>query len=201
MSSQSISNVAWALTKLDRMNDASARSFFTKAMASLIDRPFEFSPQAISNLCYAVSWLNSRSKARMPPDFRVTMHQFAEIAASQALAREAEFKWQDLSGVLVAIAPRFQQDDAPLGQGVHTRRLAEKLAARVAQEGQSLTTQVGLNIAVAASRIGLRPDILRKVTCTMSSVIASRTPRVNGHDLRQFKELQDHADVEMQKFH
>jgi hypothetical protein len=200
MSSQSISNVAWALTKLDRMSDASARNFFTKAMTSLIARPIEFSPQAISNLCYAVSWLNSRSKARTSTEFRETMQAFAEVAAGQSLAREGEFKWKDLSGVLVAIAPRFQQDDAPLGQGPNTRYLAERLGWRVAQEGHGLTTQVGLNVAVAASRVGLQRDILQQVTCTMSAVIASRTPRVNSHDLRQFKELQDHADLQMQKF-
>eukprot|EP00427_Karlodinium_veneficum_P026481 CAMPEP_0169198270 /NCGR_PEP_ID=MMETSP1016-20121227/8724_1 /TAXON_ID=342587 /ORGANISM="Karlodinium micrum, Strain CCMP2283" /LENGTH=274 /DNA_ID=CAMNT_0009274997 /DNA_START=466 /DNA_END=1290 /DNA_ORIENTATION=+ len=82
MSSQSISNLAWALTKLDRMNDESARSFFTRAVTSLIARPHEFSPQAISNLCYAVSWLNSRSKGRATAkDFRESMHVFAEVAA------------------------------------------------------------------------------------------------------------------------
>ena len=102
--------------------------------------------------------------------------------------------------MLVAIAPRFQQDDAPLGQGPNTRYLAERLGWRVAQEGHGLTTQVGLNVAVAASRVGLQRDILQQVTCTMSAVIASRTPRVNSHDLRQFKELQDHADLQMQKF-
>jgi hypothetical protein len=200
MSSQSISNVARALAKLDRMNDASARSFFTEAMRSLIARPFEFSPQAISNLCYAVSWLNSRTKARTTNDSRLTMQAFAEVAASQCLLREFEFKWLDLSDVLVAIAPRFRQDDAPLGLGPHTRKLAENLASRLVHEGHSLATQVGLNVAVVASRIGLDTELLRQVTEKISSVIAGRTPRVNAHDLRQFSELRGRLDAEMQTY-
>lgn len=84
MSSQSIWNVAWALTKLDRTNDASGRSFFTKAMASLIASPFQFSPQAISNLCYSVSWLSSRTGAGTAEDFRLSFSRSCGEPVSSA---------------------------------------------------------------------------------------------------------------------
>lgn len=188
MSAQSISNVAWALAKMDRMTDKSSISFFDCTVQAVVKTPSHFSPQAISNLCYAFSWLNSRH-SKFSASFQEAIWTFGEVACHQALTRSHEFDWKDLSGVLVAVGPRNQQDKKAIGQGPYTRQLAEHLAKRVSEEGCSLTAQVALNISVTAARIGISSQVLRALFRTMSKVIVSRTPAVNDHDLRQYREL------------
>lgn len=191
MSGQSISNIAWALSKLDVdcKGNPGVHTWFSCAMQAVVQKPFEFSPQAVANLAYGVSWLNSRVKARLPTYFREEMERFGEAAASQALERESEFNWQDLSGVLVSIGPRHEMDSSPLSQGPCTKALAEHLAWLVAAEGHKLTTQVGLNIAVAAIRVGISASVSTALFQKMATVMAQASPNLNNHDLRQFREL------------
>jgi len=181
-SGQAISNLAWALATVDVLGHDSALGFVTEAACCATHRLSEFSPQAISNFCWALARVHVSHSSRVgsgsvPP--RAVVREFMASAAVETSARMSEFAWRDLSGVIVALAHgRHKSPEAST--------FASILVSRAAAHCAELSTQVMLNIALSASRLGVHAEELHP----MVEGIRQCTHRMNSFDMRQWAELQ-----------
>ena len=181
-SGQAISNLAWALATVDVLGHDSALGFVTEAACYATHRLSEFSPQAISNFCWALARVHVSHSSRVgsgsvPP--RAVVREFMASAAVETSARMSEFAWRDLSGVIVALAHgRHKSPEAST--------FASILVSRAAAHCAELSTQVMLNIALSASRLGVHAEELHP----MVEGIRQCTHRMNSFDMRQWAELQ-----------
>jgi len=148
-SPQSISNIAWALATANVLGEEEACCFLTAAALAAAPQLAQFPSQAISNLCWAVGQMSRRNTAEANPNrkiAKIAAIALAEAASQQAMHRTSEFRWQDLSTVIVA-----------LSHGRHltatTNRLGTLQVIRATNACHKLSTQVMLNIAMSVTRL------------------------------------------------
>jgi len=75
------------------------------------------------------------------------------------------------------------------------QQFAATMAARAAGRCSSIGNQALLNIALAAARLGVHPDILRPMTLSMAKVLTARAICLNQIDLRQWIEIQRYCGL------
>jgi len=195
---QGVSNIAWALATADLFCRSPGRhgtavvaspaaAFVLAAAAAAGGSLANYPPQAVANLLWSVG--------RLPPSFAgVAGHgdcasscdivaRLAAAAAKEATVRMAQFGWQDLAGVLVA-----------LGQGRHKSpealNLAMMVSRRAEESAKHLTTQVLLNIALSAARLGVPKDCLQGLMHCIGGELQVRKSGMNALDMRQWAEVQ-----------
>jgi len=185
-SPQGISNIAWALATADMLGKEEACRYLTAAALLAAPRLARFPPQAICNLCWAVCQMIGGRKSGAYSKQKIAQmaaNVLAEAAAQQAMHRGSEFSWFDLSGVIVALDHGRQLTCT-------TNRLATLLVIRATKACHTLNTQVMLNIALSATRLGVQHNILKLLVIQIGACIASRVPRVSPMDLHQWAEVQ-----------
>jgi len=183
---QGLSNIAWALATVDVLDEDDARHFMTAAAMSAVPRLAKFPPQAIANLCWAFGQMpgeatsgscSRRNITNMAPD------AFAEAAAQQAMQRISEFSWQDLSSVIVALSHGRHRNAT-------TNQLATQLVIRATNSCHALSTQVMLNIALSATRLGVQQNVLKPLVIQIGRFIAAHPARASPKDWQQWAEVQ-----------
>eukprot|EP00927_Polykrikos_kofoidii_P028311 TRINITY_DN24741_c0_g1_i1.p1 TRINITY_DN24741_c0_g1~~TRINITY_DN24741_c0_g1_i1.p1 ORF type:complete len:702 (+),score=122.90 TRINITY_DN24741_c0_g1_i1:50-2107(+) len=189
-SPQGISNVAWALATATALRRDCCRNFVIAAAGFALHRLADFPPQAISNLCWAVGKLgrgnDSGSGFARQRGHGGSVALFMAASAATATTRLAEFSWQDLAGVLVA-SGNFRN------KSPEAKELAARVVPLVTKHCQDLSTQVMLNIALAASRLRLQAEVVQSMASAIGCSIAAKPHQLNDMDRRQWAEIQRHC--------
>jgi len=204
-SPQSVSNLAWAFATLELLfaRDGSGRApagdFLVAAMAVAAQQLSSYSPQAVSNLMWAVVRLEvKRGKARLTfdpflPHERTQIAAFAAAATRETTVRMLEFDWRDLAGVIVSLAHGHLRIPEAL-------TFATMLVGHAASRCRELTTQMMLNIAQSAVRLGVPREAMQAMVDGIAACVADaaadpmggpgQRPQLNEVDLRQWREVQ-----------
>eukprot|EP00928_Gymnodinium_smaydae_P014713 TRINITY_DN15415_c0_g1_i2.p1 TRINITY_DN15415_c0_g1~~TRINITY_DN15415_c0_g1_i2.p1 ORF type:complete len:714 (-),score=127.34 TRINITY_DN15415_c0_g1_i2:120-2261(-) len=186
LSSQSISNVAWALATLDlfglnvtpaqRGAFMPARQFMLSAMAITERSLSEYSPQAVANLLWAAVRLDKVHQTCSE------VKSFASACARDATLRMLDFTWRDLAGVAAAFSYCRLKSSEAVGFLV-------LLMGHATQHCHELTPQAMLNIAQAAVRIQVPLQYVKGLINAIDDTIARRGLVLNEVDTRQWEEV------------
>ncbi len=133
-----------------------------------------FSPQAISNLCWALSRVHG------VPEI---LKSFGACAAREAAdaGRMYEFNWVDSSSIMSALM------QCRLGSVPEVHTFARGLVQRAIGRTDEIGTQSLLNIALSACRLGTAQDELQHLVQDMEFAFQSR--KLNRIDWRQWAQV------------
>jgi hypothetical protein len=176
LSTQSLSNIAWALGTLELVREESgpSRSFMLAVAVRFGSSLSSFSPQAISNIIWALS------RVRNAP---ASLRAFGSLAATEAMdaKRYPEFAWQDRASIVLALMHcRIHGDPA-------VRSFAQRLIITARSEMQDISTQALLNIALAATRLEVDRTELYHFIVGLEAAFAQRS--LNHIDRRQLAQV------------
>lgn len=177
MSSQSISNVAWALGSLElgKQRKGPARDFLLTMAASCGPKLQNFHPQAIANMSWAISRVSAASKV---------LGSFASFVIQQATSqqRSGEFTWQDLASLASAMS------NFKLVENHEVREFVQHLVLSASMRVEVIGTQSLLNLALAASKVSVDNDALQWFCNVLESAVGPRP--LNDIDRRQLAKVQ-----------
>jgi hypothetical protein len=171
---QSLSNVAWAVGKLQTAQKASPGRRFLGAVALECSGDLErWSPQAVSNVCFALARAEGSTRA---------FESFGMQAMQAAMSGAKDFQWQDLASVATAARHLNLQSSPQL------HHFLTWLVLRASQSTTSVSTRPLLNIAIAAWQVLGPSPSLQHLILLMRSDLSQRA--LNEADKCQWQQLQ-----------
>lgn len=172
-SPQGLSNIAWALATMDLIHHEAARRFIIAVAAKSAPNLSAFPPQAIANFCWALGRVENAE---------ASMADFGIAAAREATRRISEFSWQDLSGMINAMMRG--------GRVTEIQEFAASIVERAARSCHQIGTQALLNIALAAVRLQVNPEVVLALAYGIEQAFDGNMGNLNPIDRRQWQEVQ-----------
>lgn len=177
---QGISNISWALATLNILKYTSVRHFILASAEISALNLRAFPPQAIANCCWAIGRLENATDELVA---------FSKAAGREAMSREADFSWQDLSGIVSTCMHVHHAKDPELA--VFARFVLNKATGRCREIGN----QALLNIALGCARLDVGPTYLTPLAVEMTEVFPGRPTKLNEIDIRQWSEVQRYCGL------
>lgn len=177
---QGLSNIAWALVKMDLGRKEEPRRFVLAAADAARGDLRNFPPQAIANFCWSLSRIEGANEV---------LSQFGGAAAREALGRPQDFAWQDFAGIMSSVMNLRQ----PCLPEVHA--MASMAVTRASNCCNVIGTQALLNIALAAARLGTDTEVLKPMAMGIASVFVKRASDLNEIDQRQWQEVRQRCGL------
>jgi len=181
LSPQGLSNVAWALATMDLIKQGPCKNFVNAIATKYKSSLHSFPPQAIANICWSL--------ARLEKPCGEHVQQLYKAAAQAAAARDSEFSWQDLSGIISAM---MQGGVSSLPE---VRWFAAALVHRATGQCDLIGTQALLNIALSATRLGVDDRILEPMVRGIGEVFVKRSKVLNEIDMRQWQAIKKYCNI------
>jgi len=183
---QGVSNIAWSFGTLGLLGPqySSTRRFLEDAMRFAGAQLDRYSPQAVANLLWAAVRVPPLQQGAGDEEDAATAAKFAFAAAAarEATCRMIEFSWRDLAGMCVA----FSHGQVKIHETVN---FATVVVSHAALHCRQLTTQMMLNIAQSALRLGVGREAMMPFVNAIHGAVQVRGLQFNEVDQRQWDEV------------